>query len=207
MGGMGSGDWFRWDTKTAVEETLRIDIRSMKKQGMLTPGYAGTFSWTQYDKPCGSIQFRMGTESITLIYRVRRGGDDWQSVREVVPLDRTSCNYGGERLWFLCPHCFRRVAVLCEHGGRFLCRHCHDLPYRSQQETRLDRMYRKTRKIRTKLGVSPNLCEPVIWKPKGMHQKTFDRLRKQEKAANDEASFELAVKAGFVDFLGRELTF
>jgi hypothetical protein len=44
---------------------------------------------------------------------------------------------------------------------------------------------RKARKIRERLGASNDLMEPILFKPKNMHQKTFDRLRKEEKHAND----------------------
>jgi hypothetical protein len=36
---------------------------------------------------------------------------------------------------------------------------------------------RKARKIRQKLGASMNLLEPIWQKPKGMHWRTFERLR------------------------------
>ena len=59
-----------------------------------------------------------------------------------------------------------------------MCRHCYALPYGSQQETAQDRLYRKVRKIRDRLGASHNLMES-LWpwnKPKGMHWSTYDRL-------------------------------
>jgi hypothetical protein len=45
-------------------------------------------------------------------------------------------------------------------------------------------MMRKARKIRQRLGASNNLFEPVWEKPKGMHWKTFERLRDREGVAN-----------------------
>lgn len=30
-----------------------------------------------------------------------------------------------------------------------------------------------------------SLLSPIVWKPKGMHQKTFDRLRKKEEELSD----------------------
>ena len=48
-------------------------------------------------------------------------------------LSRSSCHYGGERPWFLCPHCGRRVAIL--YGGAvFACRTCYGLAYEVQRE-------------------------------------------------------------------------
>ena len=36
---------------------------------------------------------------------------------------------------------------------------------------------RKERRIRERLGMGPNLTIPITSKPKGMHWKTFHRLR------------------------------
>jgi hypothetical protein len=43
---------------------------------------------------------------------------------------------------------------------------------------------RKVRKIRERLGASDNLLEPVLYKPKNMHQKTFERLRDEADQAS-----------------------
>jgi hypothetical protein len=38
---------------------------------------------------------------------------------------------------------------------------------------------RKERRIRAKLGMGPNLTVPITSKPKGMHWRTFQRLRSE----------------------------
>ncbi len=55
-----------------------------------------------------------------------------------VLLDKTPCNYGGWRYWFICPlnNCRRRVGKLYLAGKYFGCRHCHDLTYASQNVNR-----------------------------------------------------------------------
>ena len=194
MGGTGSGQWYRWDKKTTCEEVKRIDIRYMNQKGLLKP-CSGKLSWSCNGEPTGNINFTVDGQVMILSYRYRQGGEDWQSVEERVVIDRTPCNFGGERQWFRCPHCDRRVAVLYGADVRFLCRHCYGLPYGSQQETYLDRMMRKARKIRGRLGADSDLDMPIWEKPKGMHQKTFDRLVKEEKKANAAvaAAFEYCV--------------
>ena len=202
MGGLGSGNWYRWDKKTTTEEVHRVDIRYMRKQGLLWPGCTGSLSWSRGGEQTGSIRYRVEQERLVLMYRHRFYGDEWRDMEERVWFDRTPCNYGGERLWFLCPHCDRRVAVLYGAGVRFLCRHCYGLPYGSQNEAYLDRMHRKARKIRKRLGASDNLTEPVLFKPKGMHQKTFDRLLREEERANTASVMEMARKLEMFDRLG-----
>jgi len=185
MGGSGSGNWYRWDSKTTTESLHRIDVRWLKKQGYLRPGNVGLLAWSRRGEQTGFINYRMEADRMVLNYRYRLNGGDWEDVEQAISFDRTPCNYGGQRTWFLCPRCWRRVAVLYGAGKYFLCRHCYDLTYASQQEGRADRLMRKARKIRERLGASNNLMESILFKPKNMHQKTFNRLRKEEKYAND----------------------
>ncbi|MEJ1382416.1 MAG: hypothetical protein RPT95_15850 [Candidatus Sedimenticola sp. (ex Thyasira tokunagai)] len=200
MGGLGSGNWYRWDKKTTAEEVHRVDIRYLKKQGYLVSGYSGWLSWSCGGEETGSIRFRVECGCLVLIYRSRSDGSAWVDMEETVWFDRTPCNYGGERLWLSCPDCGKRVAVLYGHGPRFLCRHCHGLPYGSQNETRLDRLNRKARKIRKRLGASD---DEMVWrKPKGMHWKTFDRLIQEEQAVDSAATLEIVQKMGAFDRLG-----
>ena len=53
--------------------------------------------------------------------------------------------------------------------------------YTSQNELSTDRLLREIRKLRKQLGVSANLTEPILFKPKEMHQKTFDELLRQHR--------------------------
>jgi hypothetical protein len=182
MGGPGSGTWYRWDRRTTLEETQRLDIRWLHRSGYLT-AYPHSVTWHQGKHRTGAISLSLQPEGLVLEYCYRANGVDWESVREVITLYWTPCYYGGNRLWFLCPSCQRRVAILCCRGKWFLCRHCYRLPYASQCESALDRKYRRMRKIRDRLGASHTLTESVwSWqKPKGMHWQTWERLCEQER--------------------------
>ncbi|MHB0917106.1 MAG: hypothetical protein ACYC1G_04985 [Thiobacillus sp.] len=67
-------------------------------------------------------------------------------------------------------------------SGSFACRHCNHLTYSSQRETVSDRALRLTRSIREKLGWDLSLLDQNILKPKGMHWKTYRRLRAKHDA-------------------------
>jgi len=57
---------------------------------------------------------------------------------------------GGTRIWFACPNCAQTVGILHlpPGGSEFACRRCHNLTYRSCQEShRYDRAIRKTAKM------------------------------------------------------------
>jgi len=62
----------------------------------------------------GSIRMCAEFDRVVLGYRHRGYREDWKSEEYPVSLDSTRCNYGGERIWFLCPArgCSRRVAIL-----------------------------------------------------------------------------------------------
>lgn len=64
----------------------------------------------------------------------RYGSDDRRDLEYTVPIEWTSCNFGGERPWFRCPRCDDRVAKLYKtpRDDRYICRECGDLIYTSQ---------------------------------------------------------------------------
>ncbi len=102
----------------------------------------------------------------------------------------TACNFREKRPWFVCPGivngraCHRRVAKLYLGSGYFLCRHCHDLSYETRQVGRKNSALRKCQKIRQRLGGSANMMEPFPPRPKGMHLKTYVRLRLEHDRAD-----------------------
>ncbi len=176
MGGHGSGQYYRGSSRTTCEEVKRIDMRYLKKQNLLKPNYYGSLSWNCGGEPSGHIHYSMFDDKMILKYSYRQYGDDeWHPVEQTVWFDRTRPNYGGERKWFLCPRCDARVAILYGADVKFYCRHCYQLPYASQGEDYLDRMQRKADKINLKLDPD-DLEGDFYYKPKGMHQRTFDRL-------------------------------
>jgi hypothetical protein len=180
MGGRGSGRHSWGGGKTTTESQKRIDVRWLKQQGYLRAGVMGNLVWSRRGEQTGLINYNMAERSMVLSYRCREKGGEWESVEQAIAFDRTPCNYGGHRTWFLCPRCGKRIAILYGTGKFFLCRHCYDLAYESQQETTVDRLMRKQRKIRERLGADMNLFIPIWQKPKGMHWKTFSRLHKEE---------------------------
>jgi hypothetical protein len=180
MGGIGSGNWYRWDKQDTVEATKRIDIRYMKKEGLLKAGTTGTLRWTIGGEPNGKISYSVFHDHLRLDFRYRKNGEEWQLIEQGVPFGRTPCNYGGERLWFHCPRCNKRVGLLYGHDVLFLCRHCYQLPYASQQEGRLDNLITQKHNIGERIFEYYEYGEGYM-KKKGMHQKTFDRLHARYK--------------------------
>ena len=179
MGGLGSGNRYRFDKKTTTEECHSLDVRDLYREGMLKPGCRFRSSWSRAGKEVASIRGFVYQDRVVLSYRHRRGlGGEWEDVKEPVSLEWTPCNFGGERPWFLCPGagCGRKVAVLYGPGKYFLCRYCYDLRYESQREDKKDRALRRAQKISMRLGGSADMLEPFPERPKGMHHDTYMRL-------------------------------
>ena len=186
MGGIGSGRYYRRSSRTTCEEVKRIDIRYLRKHGLLQPNRTGSLSWNIGGEPTGNIRYTMLEYKMILNFKARGYWDEeWESIEQRVWVDSTPCHYGGERKWFICPRCDTRVAVLYGADKLFLCRHCYRLPYASQGEGYLDRMSRKFDKISDKLEADEYIVDGHLWKPKGMHWRTFYNLKMAEIDADE----------------------
>jgi len=177
MGGLGSGNWFRWDKRNYLDELISIDVQRWKRDGLLQPGRKFSWSWLYGDEAHDSISVRVEPGRVVLMFRQRDQGEGWCEVEELIVLSHTPCTYGGKRVWFVCPSCQRRAALLRCQRPYFVCRRCCRLPYQSQSETQADRAISKARKLRRRLGADDSLRNPVLVKPKGMHWKMFTQLR------------------------------
>jgi hypothetical protein len=183
LGGLGSGNRYRFDKKTTTGECNGLDVRNLHRDGLLKPGACFRSSWSRFGRETGSMRGFVYRDRVILSYRHHRGSEgEWEEVKEQVRLEWTPCNFGGERPWFTCPgvvngkRCGRRAAILYGPGKYFLCRHCHNLRYESQREDKKDRALRRAQKIRQRLGGSANMLEPFPARPKGMHHRTYMRL-------------------------------
>lgn len=155
-----------------------MDVRYLHRNGMLTAGYAGKLNWLRHDEIVASIHIRAERDRLILSYRCRSYGIEWRDMEYAVELDWSACHYGGQRPWFLCPACGRRVAMLyIGSAGVFACRHCYDLAYASQRERPEDRMARRADLIRKHLQWKSGILNLDGGKPKGMHWQTYWRLK------------------------------
>src|SRR3712207_3208166 len=98
MGGLGSGNRYRFKKKTTTAECHSLDIRELHREGLLKPGCRFRSSWSRAGKEAASICGLVHRDQVVLSYRRRSGlGSEWEEVKEAVSLEWTPCNFGGER--------------------------------------------------------------------------------------------------------------
>jgi hypothetical protein len=157
-----------------------IDVRRWHREGRLLAGGG---------EPSGTINVRAEADAVVLSFRARSFlAAGWKPIEQRVPITWTPCHLGGRRPWFICSvrangqYCGRRVAVLYAAGELFACRKCYGLAYASQQGGLHFRNLHKAQSIRTRLGGSPDPCEPFPERPRRMHRRTYLHLRAQAEA-------------------------
>ncbi|MCA9942038.1 MAG: hypothetical protein KC449_01085 [Anaerolineales bacterium] len=152
MGGYGSTRWQLHSKKHTTDDCRSISIFELKRDKLLVPGRFQSGGWVWRNRLTGEKVSSIGYEinlkdesSYLRLYYIHTSGwtNEKFDVDYQVPLKKMACNFGGYRYWFICPisvngrYCGRRVGKLfLAPGSRyFACRHCHDLTYRSSQES------------------------------------------------------------------------
>lgn len=200
MGGSRSGRSSGWG-RYRVESYHSLNVNCLNKAGCLQPNGMRGWQWTRDGEAGASITLWAEADWLHLYYRMRGGSGAWEDIAEAVPIVRAPCRFGGERPYFVCPGmvagvaCGRRVIKL--YGpNRFLCRHCNRLAYASQSEDDWGRALRRVNKVRQRLGGAPGLPARFLSRPKGMWQRTFERLRAQAMEAEMLENNALVVQVG-----------
>lgn len=185
MGGSGSGTWYRHSKKDTTNDYYHWNIRNLVKGGFLQEGIrrSGTTTWSTIRMGItqlgSSVSFTVNPlDNDNKYVQVQYSNSKTKEFFDYkISFTTTYPNYGGKRWWWICPitKCGRRVGVLYLTNKYFACRHCLNLSYESQNESPPFRFLTKAQNIHQKLGGNGCVDE---WtpKPKGMHQKTYDRL-------------------------------
>lgn len=150
-----------WHVK--AEDCRQIDVREWQRFRCLEPSACGT--WYFADRT--TVHYRVEGGIVVLLHDLALTG---RPVEQRVPISRTACHYGGERPWFACPTCGKRVAVLyLRRRSGFACRKCSDVAYASQRQDAITRTWSRQRKIERRLGIQHT-------RPDGMRQTTYTAL-------------------------------
>jgi hypothetical protein len=180
----------------------------LARAGYLTGSQLGSWQWSYRDSSTASILVAGGRDAVALTYRVRSGEDDWQSVKQRIPIQWTPCRFGGERPWFICDvhangvYCGRRVAKLYGGGRLFACRYCYRLGYAVQRGGPMNRAHHNLARLHRKLRAEydgPDV--PPSPKPKWMRWKTYSRIVGQMEAGQER--LDVVFTIGAQQLLGR----
>ena len=170
------GRW-SYSHRTTTESKLAISISGLNQSNMLEPGRYD-LQWKTNGEKIAAVRLTVTSyRTILVSYRLTGCHDSlFQDVSIPVSLTSTPCYLGGERIWFLCPDCNRRVGVLYVDGHQVSCRHCLRLTYSCQREQPFDRAIRRKQKLNTRLGVKLHGSCLIPIKKKGRHWRTHDTL-------------------------------
>jgi len=148
MGGYNSG---RQGRRAVIEAQQRVDVRELRRRGLLTAGQAG--AWVE-----------------AALAEYSWDGNPYQVA---LPLTRIPCRFGGWRYYFKCQRCARRVEILVLAGGRtWGCRRCLRLRYISQGLAIGDRCERRADKLRDRVAIDDGAN---LHKRKWLRWRTFNR--------------------------------
>ena len=160
------------------------------------PGSRFSWQWLVNDRQMAGISIRVDLlESMLLSYRMKSTAE---VVEERVQTQTSPCHLGGRRHWFTCPRCSRRVAVLYAPGRYLACRQCGGLGYATQKEGAGDRTSTKADKLRKRMGWEAGILNGDGGKPKGMHWKTYQRLKSRHDALVQVSLHNMGRKLGFL---------
>jgi len=174
---------------------MPLDIRKITRKGLLVPGGSFSWQWLVNNQKVAGISMRVDMQSMVLSWRMKSTGE---VVEQRVQTQTSSCHLGGHRHWFTCPRCSRRVAVLYAPGRYFACRQCGGLGYATQKEGAGDRASTLADKLRKRMGWEAGILNGDGGKPKGMHWKTYHRLKSRHDALVQVSLLDIGRKFGFL---------
>ena len=196
MGGRGSGRRSSYSGKAETSDSMPLDIRKITRKGLLVPGSRFSWQWLVNDRQVAGISIRVDWHhSLVLAYRVKSTGE---LVEQRVHTQTSACHLGGERRWFACPRCSKRVAVLYAPGKYFACRNCYGLGYTTQKEGAGDRAASRAEKLRKRLGWEAGILNGNGGRPKGMHLTTYEQLERRHDELVQVSLHDIALKFGFL---------
>jgi hypothetical protein len=138
----------------------------------------GRLCWQQRSDQAWMLTFSIHPDRLAL-FGGERSKPRLSEHRDTIDFTFTAQPFGGQRRWFSCPECRNRIRVLFLVGTP-RCRKCVGSSYSSQLETTLVSGLERALEIRKKLGGHSGIACPFPGKPRGMHWKTWYRLRDQD---------------------------
>lgn len=136
--------------------------------------------------------------------------DEWTNVKEAIYLSELSNNFGGNRLYFICPSCRNRFRFLYIRSGYFRCRKCNRLNYPTSRKGKNDLPSIKMQTIlsnKFKIKIKDlsyfDMADYIPDKPKGMHWNTYYKWLEELEKAQEE--YDTLIMSRFYSFSSKYL--
>lgn len=117
-----------------------------------------------------------------------------QDYKYPIYLSKIKTNFGGFRWAFECPRCSKRRVKLYFKATQFRCRKCHNLVHESTRESYMNRLIRKTHKLRDEIDGD----FLVYHKPKHMKWSKYNRLIEKLDRCDEKFAYEMLNRYGYV---------
>ena len=128
--------------KLKAENASTLDVKYLSKNSYLDDGNWKRLYWKQYGETRLEGLVKAFASHITV---------DVGLSSHRIDMTQTPCHLGGNRDWFLCPRCGKRMGVLYFRRGYFACRHCQKIAYQSQSGDSKDRIVWKYHTLHDKV--------------------------------------------------------
>jgi len=166
-----------------VEEHNQISINSIRNR--LSDGWKTTFR-----RRGEVVQVLNALPRANGLYFEWRRHNHGNVLQQHVELISTQTNFGGSRVWFVCPLCKRRCGSLFDYGRSWLCRKCGNLKYRTASCSKSERIYERVSFLKSKANLDEYrggldyLFE--FDRPKRMRFKTWSKICTEHNELIDE---------------------
>lgn len=171
--------------RTLTEQLPSLRLDGLQRAGAFSEcGLSIDLDWTDSAGRAGVLALETGAIAWSLAFCLD-GSVAWS---QTIVIGYVRCTYGRRAHW-ICPTCVRRCNVLFERDGRFACRRCQGLRYRSQRQSKLTRALEQARDLNEQLGRKPHeLWDPITARPPGMRWSRFRCLSRRFLARRHTAS-------------------
>ncbi len=191
MGGCGSGG--HYVVRGRIEDKCFLDVYWLIKNKYILSGnyQSGSLHWTK--KPSmekSSIGYRYYDNDKKMVLNYSCDGESYECN---IHLTKIKTNFGGFRWAFECPKCGGTYTKLYCKSAHFRCRKCHKLVHTSSQQGYMDRLIRKTHKIKDRLGGEDNYYR----KPKYMRWKKYSALMEKLDSLDELFAYNMMSRFGF----------
>jgi hypothetical protein len=165
-------------TFATVEDLGSCEMKITHIRQLARFGGTGCYTWSRNGTAVSSVSTAVRGRVLTITYRSTKQPES-HPIKEMVLLETTFCNFGGERFWFCCPRCNRRTSSIFLTAPPFGCRVCLELRYESQRLGLADLTLARGLRIRKRLKGTGSAFGYGA-RPKGMHHRTYERLVREQ---------------------------